>query len=95
MVIFFQDAHLIVVAMGENSTLVGGYGTSDQAKMHPCCYNNPIYVDVDGHGFKANGDTLGFEIPAMGISADLAKQKLIRGGKLEAPAPLPSPDGKK
>jgi len=90
-----QDAHLIVVAMGENSTLVGGYGTSDQAKMHPCCYNNPIYVDVDGHGFKANGDTLGFEIPAMGISADLAKQKLIRGGKLEAPAPLPSPDGKK
>ena len=83
-----QDAHLIVVAMGENSTLAGGYGTSDQAKMHPCCYNNPIYVDVDGHGFKANGDNLGFEIPAMGITADKAKEKLIRAGKLnDAGAP--------
>ena len=49
-----QDAHLIVVATGENSTLVGGYGTSSQSKMHPCCYNNPIYVDADGHGFKPN-----------------------------------------
>ncbi len=90
-----HDAHLIVVAMGEHSTLAGGYGSSDQAVMHPCCYNNPIYVDVDGHGFKANGDTLGFEIPAVGISADIARQKLIRGGKLEAPEPLPPPDGKK
>ena len=89
-----HDAHLIVVAMGENSTLVGGYGTSDQAKMHPCCYNNPIYVDVDGHGFKPNGDTLGYEIPAMGISADRAKQLLTRGGKIEeAPPAMPRPDG--
>ncbi len=86
-----EDAHLIVVAIGENSTLVGGYGTSDQAKMHPCCYNNPIYVDVDGHGFKANGDTLGFEIPVMGISADVAKEKLAHGGSIEgAPPPAPA-----
>jgi hypothetical protein len=76
-----QDAHLIVVAMGENSTLEGGYGTSDQAKMHPCCYNNPIYVDVDGHGFKANGDTLGFDIPAMGITADKAREQLGKAKK--------------
>lgn len=89
-----HDAHLIVVAMGENSTLVGGYGTSSQGNMHPCCYNNPIYVDVDGHGFKANGDTLDFELPVGKISADRAKQLLQRAGKLEAPAPaMPSPDG--
>jgi hypothetical protein len=25
--------------------------------------SNPIFVDVDGNGFKANGDTLG-ELPA-------------------------------
>ncbi|MEY3608834.1 MAG: hypothetical protein RLZZ447_1622, partial [Verrucomicrobiota bacterium] len=25
-------------------------------------YHNPIYVDVDGGGFKANGDTLGWPI---------------------------------
>ncbi len=76
-----QDAHLIVVAIGENSNLAGGYGTSSQAAMSPCCYNNPIYVDVDGHGFKANGDTLDFEVPAMGITADQAAARLKRAGK--------------
>jgi len=88
-----HDAHLIVVAMGEGSTLVGGYGTSSQGKMSPCAYNNPIYVDIDGNGFKANGDTLGYELPVSGISADRAKELLIRGGKVsEAPA-MPQPDG--
>jgi len=88
-----QDAHLIVVALGENSTLVGGYGTSDQAKMHPCAYNNPIYVDIDGNGFKANGDTLGYDLPVSGITADRAKELLLRAGKIsEAPA-IPKPDG--
>lgn len=88
-----QDAHLIVVAMGEGSTLVGGFGSSSQGKMHPCCYNNPIYVDVDGHGFKANGDNLGFDIPVARITADAAKAKLIRAGKMEAPAIMPAPEG--
>lgn len=88
-----SDAHLIVVAMGENSTLAGGYGTSDQSKMHPCAYNNPIYVDVDGHGFQANGDTLGYDLPVSGVTADRAKELLQRGGKIsEAPA-IPKPDG--
>ena len=77
------DAHLIVVAMGENSTLEGGYGTSAQAKMKPCAYNNPIYVDADGHGFKPNGDTLGYELPVGGMSAD--KAKLL----LEKNVPMP------
>ncbi len=58
-----EDSHLIVVAMGENSELKTGYGTSDQAHMQPCAYHNPIFVDVDGNGFRANGDTLGFPLP--------------------------------
>lgn len=78
-----QDAHLIVVATNENATLKTAYGTSDYAKMHPMAYNNPIYVDIDGHGFQPNHDTLGYEIPAMGITADKARDQLVRGGLMK------------
>ncbi|MEM6916800.1 MAG: CehA/McbA family metallohydrolase, partial [Verrucomicrobiota bacterium] len=47
-----EDAHIIVVAIGEKATLQRGFGTSTQASIHPCAYNNPIYVDVDGGGFQ-------------------------------------------
>ncbi len=63
-----QDSHLIVVAIGEGSTLEKGYGTSTQADMHPCAYNNPIFVDVDGGGFTPNGDTLGFPLPTKNLT---------------------------
>jgi len=53
-----EDAHLIVVATGENSDLSKGWGRSWEAAMHPLAYTNPIYVDVDHNGFKASGDTL-------------------------------------
>lgn len=75
-----QDAHLIVVATNENATLKTAYGTSDYAKMRPMAYNNPIYVDIDGHGFQPNHDTLGYDIPAMGITSDKAREELVRGG---------------
>jgi hypothetical protein len=68
-----KDAHLIVVAIDEKGDSKICYGTSDYAKMRPCAYNNPIYVDVDGHGFTANGDTLGYDLPTMGMTADKAK----------------------
>ena len=58
-----EDAHLIVVAMGENHDLKTGYGTSTNANLKPCAYINPIWVDVDGGGFTANGDTLGWDLP--------------------------------
>ena len=58
-----EDAHLIVATMGENSTVKTGYGTSSNASLKPCAYINPIWVDVDGGGFKANGDTLGWDLP--------------------------------
>lgn len=54
-----EDAHLIVVATSEKSDLSKGWGRSWEAAMHPLAYSNPIYVDVDHNGFKANGDTLG------------------------------------
>jgi hypothetical protein len=57
-----QDAHLIVVAVGEKSDLSKGYGGSWESGMHPIAYTNPIYVDVDHNGFRANGDTLGHPI---------------------------------
>ncbi len=71
-----QDAHLIVVAMHETMGMKTGFGTSAYATMRPCAYNNPIYVDVDGGGFTPNGDTLDYELPAMGVTADKAKTLL-------------------
>ncbi|SKA84469.1 hypothetical protein SAMN02745166_01019 [Prosthecobacter debontii] len=71
-----EDAHLIVVAMHETLGMETCFGTSSYATMRPCAYNNPIYVDVDGGGFKANGDTLGFDLPVMGLTADKAKALL-------------------
>lgn len=71
-----HDAHLIVVAINENGDSKTGFGTSDYAKMRPCAYNNPIYVDADGHGFTPNGDTLGYDLPTMGMTADKAKALL-------------------
>lgn len=71
-----QDAHLVVVAMGEGFDLSTGYGTSVQAKMKPCAYHNPIFVDVDGNGFQPNGDTLGFDLPAGKLTVARAKEIL-------------------
>lgn len=54
-----QDAHLIVVAIGEGSNIEQGWGLNPYGEMHPVAYTNPIFVDVDRDGFEANGDTLG------------------------------------
>jgi hypothetical protein len=57
-----RDAHLIVVAVGEQHDLSKGWGRSWESAMKPTAYTNPIYVDVDGKGFQANGDNLGHPI---------------------------------
>jgi len=72
------DAHLIVVAMGENSTLAKGFGTSPQSSIRPCAYHNPVFVDVDGRGFEANGDTLGYPLAVCGLTADEVRDLLER-----------------
>ena len=78
-----HDAHLIVVAIDEDGDEKTCYGTSDYAKMRPCAYNNPIYVDADGHGFTPNGDTLGFDLPVGGMNADKAKAQLVKAGLIK------------
>ena len=59
-----EDAHLIVVATDEDSTLEKGWGLNPQGNMRPTAYTNPIYVDVAHDGFQANGDTLGHPLPS-------------------------------
>ncbi len=87
-----HDAHLIVVAIDENGDEKTCYGTSDYARIRPCAYNNPIYVDADGNGFTPNGDNLGFELPAGGIKVDEAKEKLIKAGLMkDEPKPATQP----
>lgn len=54
-----RDAHLIVVAIGEGSSLERGWGLDPNGEMRPVAFTNPIFVDVDRDGFEANGDTLG------------------------------------
>ncbi|MEW6306792.1 MAG: CehA/McbA family metallohydrolase [Verrucomicrobiota bacterium] len=71
-----EDAHLIVVAMGENSDISLGYGTSNQARNKPCAYNNPIFVDVDGGGFTPNGDLLDWPLPVKKVTVEQVKTML-------------------
>lgn len=56
------DAHIVVVAGGEKQTL-GPVMGPDMGKHRPAAMSNPIFVDVDGEGFRANGDTLGAPLP--------------------------------
>jgi hypothetical protein len=53
------DAHVIVVAAGENSSTGPVMGEGEM----PLAISNPIYVDNDGDGFKANFNTLGAPLP--------------------------------
>ncbi|MEI6536068.1 MAG: CehA/McbA family metallohydrolase, partial [Verrucomicrobiaceae bacterium] len=78
-----SDAHLIVVATHETMTLKTGYGSSDQAGLHPMVYHAPIYIDVDGNGFQANHDTLGFEIPVAKMTPDMVREKLGKPAESE------------
>jgi len=56
------DAHVIVAAAGEGLQLGPVMGPS-RGKAMPIAVSNPIFVDVDGEGFKPNGDLLGVPLP--------------------------------
>lgn len=56
-----EDAHLIVVAAGEKP--LGKVAGPDWGHQTPAAVSNPIYIDVDGDGFRANKDTLGHPLP--------------------------------
>ena len=53
-----RDAHLVVATIGEGSN-VGLVMGPDHAQRRPIAVTNPIFVDVDGGGFKPNDDLLG------------------------------------
>jgi hypothetical protein len=57
-----RDEHLIVVATGEGTDLSKGWGRNANSRMPPMAYTNPIFVDLNGDGFHANMDTLGFPL---------------------------------
>jgi hypothetical protein len=71
-----EDAHLIVVAVNSRGDLTTGFGTSPQAKMQPQAWHNPVYVDLNGDGWRANGDTLGHDIPIKRPTVEEAERIL-------------------
>ena len=58
------DAHIIVATAGEGLSL-GRVMGDDRGKQAPVAVINPIFVDVDGNGFKANGDDLDRPLPVI------------------------------
>ena len=52
----------ISVVIAPTSVPVSG---PDHAADLPVAVSNPIFVDVDGHGFKPNGDLMG-KVPVKG-----------------------------
>jgi hypothetical protein len=86
-----KDAHLIVVAVEDEGDLKTGYGSSDQARLRPMAYHTPIYVDVDGNGFQANGDTLGYDIPVARMTVDTVREKLGLPPEVKPEVPAPGP----
>jgi hypothetical protein len=56
-----RDAHLVVACIGEGKEL-GPVMGPERGKDTPCAVGNPIFVDIDGDGFKPNGDMLGLRL---------------------------------
>jgi hypothetical protein len=57
-----EDTHVIVVATDEGKEFGEVMGPL-WGRHRPTAVSNPIFLDVDGGGFRANGDTLGQPLP--------------------------------
>lgn len=57
-----SDAHIVVVAAGENSQLGPVQGPS-WGKQQPIAVSNPIFIDTNGDGFRANNDPIDGSLP--------------------------------
>ena len=57
------DVHVIVAAIGEGLELGPVMGPNYGGKLPPAAVSNPIFIDVDGNGFQANGDLLEVPLP--------------------------------
>ena len=69
---FEQDTYIIVATIGEGLQLGPVMGPT-QGKLPPVALTNPIFLDVDGGGFQANGDDLG--VPFMLPPLDETKEE--------------------
>lgn len=63
-----EDAHLVVVT-GHRTQVLGEIMGPSWGKQHPTAVSNPVYVDIDGEGFKANKDTLDIPLPVKFVAA--------------------------
>lgn len=57
-----EDTHVIVAAAGEGLKMGPVQGPRWSEKI-PIAVSNPVFVDIDGGGFVANGDDLGVPLP--------------------------------
>ena len=57
-----EDSHIIVVA-GNRSTKLGDVMGPSGGDQYPAALTNPVFVDIDGNGFKPNLDTLDHPLP--------------------------------
>ncbi|MGI8979444.1 MAG: CehA/McbA family metallohydrolase [Pirellulaceae bacterium] len=57
-----SDTHVIVATIQEEGRVGRVMGT-EWGNLPPTAVSNPIFVDVDGGGFKANGDLLDIPLP--------------------------------
>ena len=57
-----SDTHVIVAAIGEGLQLGRVMGPV-RGKQVPIAVANPIFIDIDGKGFQANGDLLDLPLP--------------------------------
>ena len=64
-----SDAHLIVATIGEGLEM-GRVMGPQWGKQAPCAVANPIFVDVEGDGFRPNGDLLEVPLPLAPTSPD-------------------------
>ena len=61
------DSHVIVACGGEETKL-GPVMGPDWKDTQPAAFANPVYVDVNGDGFKPNRDTLGHPLPVKFVA---------------------------
>ncbi len=57
-----EDAHIVVVTAGENSQLGPVLGPG-WGKQQPIAVSNPVFVDINGDGFKPNFDPVYGALP--------------------------------
>jgi hypothetical protein len=62
-----EDAHLVVVT-GHRTELIGDIMGPMWGRQHPTAVSNPVYVDLQGDGFKANKDTLDTPLPVKFVA---------------------------